>query len=317
MEHARLGRTGLDVSITCLGSGGASGLGQKTGLSFDESVKVVHAAMDNGVNFIDTATGYGTEEIVGAAIKGRRDELVISTKSPVVSDPMGRGDDFLTGDGFAERVDLSLDRLGTDYIDIFHVHGLKPRHYDYCVSEIVPAMERLRDQGKIRFLAVSEGWASDPRHVMLDRAIADDHFDVMMVGLNIVNESALQRILPVAKTKDIGVQAMYAVRGKLASPESAMQVVNQAVEAGEVDAADIDPSNPLGFLVEPGVATSLAEACYRFDRHAPGVDSVLTGTGNIGHLIENIGSISGPPLPPGVLSRLDHIFGRVESVIGD
>ena len=161
-------------------------MGRPVQQSFDDSVKVVHAAMDNGVNFIDTATGYGTEEIVGAAIKGRRDELVISTKSPLVSDPMGRGDDFLTGAQFADRVDLSLDRLGTDYIDIFHVHGLKPRHYDYCVSEIVPAMERLRDQGKIRFLAVSEGWASDPRHVMLDRALEDDHFDVMMVGLNII-----------------------------------------------------------------------------------------------------------------------------------
>src|SRR6185437_13503067 len=104
-------------------------------------------------------------------------------------------------------------------------------------------------------------------------------------------------VLPRAKERDIGIQGIYAVRGKLASAESARAVVAEAVERGEIDAADVDLADPLGFLLSPGVARSLAEACYRFDRHLPAVDTVLTGTGNLDHLRENIRALNAPPLP--------------------
>ena len=77
-------------------------------------------------------------------------------------------------------------------------------------------------------------------------------------------------MLPAARRNDMGVQIMFAVRGKLATAEGARALVAEAIEQGEVDPADVDASDPLGFLVAPRVADSLVEACYRFDRHAPG-----------------------------------------------
>jgi len=317
MDHTRFGRTGLDVSVASLGSGGASRLGQQYGATLEDSVRVVRSALDGGVNLVDTAGTYGTEEIIGAAIRGHRDGVVVSTKSAIVENPMARGTDLISGTRFSERVHASLARLGTDYIDILYVHGLQPEHYDYCVTEIVPVLERLRSQGSIRFSGVSEAWSSDPAHEMLERALADDHFDVMMVGLNIVNHSALAHIIPLAKEADVGIQCMYAVRRKLAQPDLARQVVEAAVAAGEVDPADLDRVDPLGFLVAPDVAGSLAEACYRFDRHSPGVDTVLTGTGSLDHLAENLRSMTGPPLPETVVARIGRLFGDVRSVTGD
>jgi aryl-alcohol dehydrogenase-like predicted oxidoreductase len=143
--------------------------------------------------------------------------------------------------------------------------------------------------------------------------VEDDYFDVMMVAVNLLNQSALRHVIPAAKHKDVGIQAICAVRGPLATLAGAREVIAAVVASGEVARADLD-AEPLGFLLADDVASSLTEACYRFDRHAPGVDTVLTGTGRIDHLRDNIASIGGPPLPGPVLARLAKMFGRVESV---
>ena len=93
--------------------------------------------------------------------------------------------------------------------------------------------------------------------------------------------------------------------------------VAEAIASGEVDPSDLDPADPLGFLIGPGVARSLASACYRYARHAEGIDTVLTGTGKIDHLLDNIESIGEPRLPEAVLDRLAAVFGRVETVTGE
>lgn len=317
MDYVRLGRTGLDVSVACLGTGGASKLGQTRGASAAQSVGLIQRALDIGVTAIDTAAGYGTEEIVGAAVRGRRDRVVISTKAAITQRQRAPGGEVVSGARYGEYIEGCLRRLGTDYVDIMYVHGLNVDRYEYCIEQIVPVLDRFRRQGKIRFIGVSEGWGGDPRHVMLERALADDAFDVLMVGLNVVNHSALERVLPVARQRDLGVQCMYAVRGKLAHPQGARQLVDDAVAAGEVDPDEVDPTDPLGFLLQPGVAGSLPEACYRFARHAPGVHTVLTGTGSATHLAQNVRSINGPPLPEGTLAHIGRLFGKVCSVTGD
>ena len=317
MDRVRLGRTGLEVSVACLGTGGHSRLGRAYGASFDDAVRVVRTAIDNGIDFIDTAGTYGTEEVVGEAVKGQRDRLVISTKNQVTRDAVsGQNGEYVAADEFTRMVDGNLSRLGTDYIDIMYLHGVSASQYGYCLSELVPALQRLRQQGKIRHTAISERFVSDPAHVMLESAVKDDAFDVVMVGLNVINQSALGSVLPAARRNDMGVQIMFAVRGKLATAEGARAVVAEAIELGEVDPADVDASDPLGFLVAPGVADSLVEACYRFDRHAPGVDTVVTGTGNVDHLLDNIRSLNRSPLPDESVDRLKRVFGRVRSVTG-
>ena len=175
MDRVRLGRTGLEVSVACLGTGGHSRLGRAYGATFDDAVRVVRTAIDNGIDFIDTAATYGTEEVVGEAVKGQRDRLVISTKNQVTRDAVsGQNGEYVTGHEFTRMVDGNLSRLGTDYIDIMYLHGVSASQYGYCLSELVPALQRLREQGKIRHTAISEHFQSDPAHVMLESAVKDD-----------------------------------------------------------------------------------------------------------------------------------------------
>ncbi len=154
-----------------------------------------------------------------------------------------------------------------------------PHQYDYCVSEMVPVLEKLREDGKVRSTAISERFYVDPRHELLARALQDDYFDVMMVAVNLLNQSALRHVIPTARAKDIGIQAIYAVRGKLATRESAQQVINQAIENGEVDPRR-PRSGPVGFstrgrgsrLADRGllsVRSSRAGDRYRPHGHRP------------------------------------------------
>ena len=264
MEYRILGRTGLRVSVMGLGAGGPSRLGQRDQLKTEaESVALVQQALDTGINFIDTAEAYGTEAIVGKAIAGReRGNIVISTKKS-----LGRA--RITPQDLRDGIDGSLRRLGTDYVDIYHLHGLHPDHYDYYRDEIVPALEDLRSRGKIRFTGVTEFWGRDLQHGMLQRALQDDCFDVYMVGFNLLNQTARETVLQPAMSKDIGILIMFAIRRALSRMDKLRETLEALIASGELDARDIDLDDPLGFLLSGGVS-SIPAAAYRFCRDEPG-----------------------------------------------
>jgi L-galactose dehydrogenase len=317
VDTVTFGRTGLEVSAAGLGCGGHSRLGQSYGLSTRQSVRVVRRAMDLGVSYIDTAQAYGTEEIVGKAVAKRRDSVVISTKaSPALLRSNGADGDVDGADALRRNVHDSLRKLGTDRIDVYHLHGVGDDEYAACVSELVPELEALRTGGLIRFVAISERFASDPGHAMLQLAVHDDCWDVMMVGFNPLNPSARERVLPVTQEKGIAVEVMFAVRRALSRPEELRRIAQELVDAGQVDAGVLDADGPLDFLVEHGAA-SVVEASYRFARHEPGCHVVLTGTGNTDHLEENVRSICAPPLPSADLDQLRTLFGHLDHLSGN
>lgn len=317
METTTLGRTGLEVSVAGLGCGGSSRLGQSQGKSMAHSIAIVREAIAEGVNFIDTALAYGTEEIVGQAIAGHRDTVILSTKSPVVEQGMSPlGKDYCSERGLIDRLEGSLKRLKTDYVDIFHLHGVTPEQYPHCRDVFVPVLRRLQEQGKIRWLGVTERFISDPGHAMLMQALEDDAFDVVMVGFNMLNQSARSRVLEKTRQRDVGALCMFAVRRALSDPNGLVEALNLMIEKGQVD-KDAIAGDPLSFLVEDGFAASLQEAAYRFCRHEPGIDVVLTGTGNLDHLRENLASLQRPALPRTTLERLERLFGRVDCISGN
>jgi aryl-alcohol dehydrogenase-like predicted oxidoreductase len=309
MERRVLGRTGLEASVMGIGSGGPSRLGQRTGASRATSVQIVRRGLELGVNFIDTAEGYGTEEIVGEAIRGwDRSSLVLSTKKST----RGR----VTRAEVRSSLNASLKRLGTDYIDIYLLHAVTPGIYESMASEIHPEMEALRNEGLIRFIGVTEFFNRDTRHEMLERALDDGIWDVIMVGFNVLNQSARLRVLPRASKEGVATLVMFAVRRALSRTERLTQVVGELIARGEVEKDAFDPSDPLGFVVKAGAA-SMVDASYRFCRDEPGVSVVLSGTGDISHLEENVRSFNRPPLPPDLVLSLRRIFGRVDSVTGE
>ncbi len=321
MQTAILGRTGLKVSIACLGAGGHSRLGRRAGATEAEAADLVRAAVDRGITIVDTAPGYGTEALVGAGLKGIRDGVVVSSKARAtkVGSSYDTHDslDFVTRQDLRDSVEASLSALRTDRIDILHMHGVRPQQYAHCRDVLLPELARLRDEGKIRYLGITEGFGVDQEHRVMHEAVADGAWDVLMLGYNFVNPSAAKLVLPAAREKNIGIMCMYAVRGALANRDSLKVLVEKLIRQGEVDAANVYRDDPGGFLVDSGTARSLTEAAYRFCRHTPGIDVVMTGTGNLHHLEENIASIGGGPLPPEILQRLASAFGNVRTATGD
>jgi aryl-alcohol dehydrogenase-like predicted oxidoreductase len=309
MQTVRLGRTGLTVSVAGLGCGGHSRLGMARGKDVHHAADMVRRALDLGITFIDTARAYGTEEAVGLGVKGRRGEAVISSKAGI-----GRGAELMSAADLARYVDDCLRKLDTTYVDLFHLHGVTPAQYPHARDVMVPELQRQQAAGKLRFLAISEQFGGDTGHAMFRQCLADDLFDVVMVGFNILNPSARERVFPVTREKDVGTLIMFAVREALSRPDELKKVVGELMARGEVDPGAVDADDPLGFL---GDGHAVVESAYRFCRHEPGANVVLTGTGDPEHLKANVAAIQQPPLPPEVLTRLDSVFGRVDSVSGN
>ncbi len=311
MEYRRLGRTGLSASVMGIGAGGPSRLGQRDNIRSEaESVDLVLQGLDAGINFIDTAEAYQTEAIVGAAVAQRdRGRIIISTKKRL-------GNENISPEKLLNGLHDSLRRLRTDYIDIYHLHGLRLEQYDYYCQEIVPQLQDLRQAGLIRFIGVTEHWNGDLHHSMLQRALEDDIFDVIMLGFNLLNQKARDKALPAAIKKDIGVLVMFAVRRALSQPEKLKATLLTLIESGEIDSSDIDIENPLGFLLADGSAVSIPDAAYRFCRAEAGAHVILSGTSNPRHLQANLESFDRPPLPPEHIERLKRIFRKVSSVTG-
>jgi len=309
MEYTTLGRTGLKVSVMGLGCGGPSRIGQRTGNSEDESIAIVKYALKSGINFIDTAEVYQTERIVGHGIKGyNRENLVLSTKKSTWGN--------LKPKDVLKSFERSLKNLGTDYIDIYHLHGVILSDYEYLYSEIVPILQELRDQGKVRFLGITERFNPDPHHSMLHRALQDDIWDVMMVGFNILNQSARDRVLAKAIEKNIGILIMFAVRLALSRPKRLKECLNELIGKNQISPSEINMDDPLKFLIHDGGAKSLVDAAYRFCRYEPGIHVTLSGTGNLNHLKDNLESILRPTLPERDLIQLKKIFKNVDSISG-
>ena len=314
MEYTTLGKTGLEVSVAGLGCGGPSRLGMRDDpQSANHAIALVKQALDLGVNFIDTAQNYGTEPIVGKAIAGvPRDRVIISTKKTLPAedhpDPAAE---------VVKGLEQSLKQIGTDYIDIYHLHGVEPKGYEFAKNRLLPAMRRLKEQGKICFIGVTEGFVPDPSHVMLHESLQENLWDVVMVGFSLLNPSARKTVLPLTQKNGVGTLNMFAVRRALSQPTRLKELCAELIAKGAIRKEALDPSDPLGFVLKMSNAPSLPEAAYRFCRHEPGVDVVLTGTGNPEHLKENIAAILKPPLPETVLQRLEKLFDGLDNLTGN
>ena len=310
MDYQILGRTGLRVSVAGLGCGGFSQLGLAAGKGEAHAVSIIHQALDLGVNFFDTAAAYGTEAVLGRAIKAvRREDVVIATKAPFAVSS-GRA----APETIVASLDNSLRQLDTDYVDIYQLHGVPPTAYDHARDVLAPVLLREKEKGKFRHLGISETAPHDPRHEMIARAAGDGLWEVLMVGFHMMHQSAREAVFPLTRAREIGTLLMFVVRNIFSQPERLRTTMIDLAAKGLVPSEIAASSDPLGFLVHQGGASSVPDAAYRFVRHEPGVDVVLFGTGDPEHLRTNIASILKPPLPAGDRQRLAELFGKLVGV---
>jgi aryl-alcohol dehydrogenase-like predicted oxidoreductase len=310
MDTITLGRTNLRVSAAGLGGGGFSRLGIDLGV--DHAASIARAAYDAGVTFFDTAMAYGSEPAVELGLRGiPRDRYVISTKFTYSNN--GK---IATETELLAALDASLKRLGTDYVDIYHLHAVVAEDYPQVSETLIPALIKAKEQGKLRFPGITERFAQDTSHIMLPIALKDDFFDVVMVGYNILNPSAAQSVLPLTLAQNVGTLCMFAVRSALHNPVQLRADIEHILAANQGDTELLKSDGALEFITKSGAANSLMEAAYRFCRHTPGIDIVLTGTKNPVHLAENLASISMPKLPDAITEKLGKMFAGVDCVSG-
>ena len=314
MDYQLLGKTGITVSALGIGTGGPSRVGLRTGGDQAQAQRIIRTALDYGVNFIDTAEAYGTEETTGAALVGLpRRELVISTKISTWEE--------MTAADVEQKVDDRLRALGTDYIDILHLHAVIIEDYRRVYDELVPGLLRCKEKGKIRCLGLTERFNADPSHKMLSRALQDEVWDVVMVGYNVLNQSARETLFPQLLARGTGVLDMFAVRLALSKPDRLRAVVDELLRTGavsreELQAAGGTPEDPLGWVLRESDAQTLPEAAYRFVRHEEAVHVTLSGTGSVDHLLQNIEAVQLPPLDQAVTEKLRHLFRNVDGITG-
>lgn len=314
LERRVLGRTGIEVTAIGFGAGGFSRAGLAQGV--DHTAALIAEAIDSGVNLIDTAEAYRTEPGVALGIErsdARRDDIVISTKVLFRTEH-----DWRSPAEIETAVRARLEALGTDYLDVVHVHGVRPKDYERVRDETLPALQRCVAAGTVRSVGITEAFRVDLRHETLIRAIADGVWDVIMVGFNLLNQSARETVLQPAIAADIGVLDMFAVRQALRDIDVLTAHLRAMSADGTLpDSVDVDAELGLVRRLVEQHGGSLTDLAYRFVREEPGISSVLVGTGDPDHLRANLDTFSRQRLDPAVLAELAAVLSGVTTLNGE
>lgn len=320
MQYRRLGRTGLEVSVLSLGSGGENRFGQSRYISRKGIRELVRQALDLGINFFDTASAYEqSESLLGESLRGLpRDRYHLATKVLPLSD-----NGIVTPAQVRLRVERSLQRLGVEALDILQLHRVAPDSYVQVRDRLMPELQKLRTEGKARYIGITEASRRDCEHRMLACALRDDLFDTVMVAYNLAHSSAENEVFPLARAHDVGVIGMTAARqlvfrsplarlkllsrvlaGLFASPPGRYRLKARLQEGL---AALCQPPPGQIFPVtrrEGGKPLELPSAAYTFAAAQPALATVLTGTTNTAHLEQNVLAALAPALTPDEIEQL-------------
>jgi aryl-alcohol dehydrogenase-like predicted oxidoreductase len=320
MQLRVFGRTGLGLSVLGFGCGAVGGF-MVRGDPADQE-RVVARAIAAGVNYFDTAVQYGngeSEKNLGRVLRRLKPaNLVVGTKVRLPESEFGR-----IADAVAVSLEGSLARLNLDRVDIFHLHnpiteagGGPSLSVRQVLDDVVPAFERLRQQGKIRFLGITAlGDTAAVRQVIDARA-----FDSAQIVYNMLNPSAAEALPPNYPAQDYGrlfdstqaagvgvVGIRVLAGGALSGSSERHPIAGPAPEpigsAMNYD-ADVDRARRLIALVEQGFASSLTEAATRFALSHPAMGTILVGMATPQQFEDALAAVEKGPLPRAALDRL-------------
>jgi aryl-alcohol dehydrogenase-like predicted oxidoreductase len=307
MQYRTLGRTGIKVSPYALGAmmfGAAIG-----NADHDESVRIIHKALDAGINFVDTADGYSlgeSERIVGKALKGRRDDVVLATKAhrPMGDDPNQRGNSRRWIITAAEN---SLRRLQTDHIDLYQIHRPDP---DTDIEETLSAFSDLIHSGKVRAIGSSTMPASE---IVEAQWVAErrglERFRTEQPAYSILNRGIEREVLPVAERYGMGTLvwsplAKGMLTGRIRKGQQT-DLHRAAVMTSFSDEHRLDVIEQIVPLAEKA-GLPMTHLAMAFAIAHPGVTSAIIGPRTMEHLDDLLAGAD-VTLTDEILDRIDEI----------
>jgi aryl-alcohol dehydrogenase-like predicted oxidoreductase len=312
MKYRTLGRTGIKVSPYCLGAMMFGAIGNP---DHDDSIRIIHKALDAGINFIDTADMYSageSEEIVGKALQGRRDSVVLATKARM---PMGgAGDPDPNRQGTSRRwlvraLDDSLRRLQTDHVDLYQIHRPEP---DTDVEETLSALTDLMRAGKIRAIGTSSFPASD---IVEAQWVAErrglQRFRTEQPTYSILNRGIEREVLPVCQRYGMGTLIYSPLGGGLLTGRYRKGQPNSTHRSSRyafrhlTDERRLDAVEQLIPVAEEA-GMSLTHLAMAFVIAHPGVTSAIIGPRTMEHLDDLLAGAKAT-LTDELLDRLDAI----------
>ena len=306
MLYNPLGTTGLQVSA--LGFGAARGYDQ------DDFPALVQAILDSGINFIDTATGYGDSELALGRVLQGRDDVIIETKY-CPYDSYRPGATYVgTPQALVASAEESLRRLRRETLDVFLGHGIRTVETldRFMTDGSYEAMVRLREQGKVRFIGISELSEADGTHEVLRQAVPSGAFDVVMLTLNFLLQTAADSILPLCREHGVGTVIMMPLNqaskdSGLVSIPAALECVRRHVAEGNLPAAPPYTDASLFDFLQP---TSIPEAALRYVL-SHDIGTCCVGMRSIDRLQENLRALDPPGLDDERKARLQSLFGCI------
>jgi aryl-alcohol dehydrogenase-like predicted oxidoreductase len=313
MENRQLGRTGVSVSPLCLG---AMMFGAWGNPDHDDSIRVIHRALDAGINFVDTADVYArgeSEEIVGKALKGRRDSVVLATK---VHGAMHDTDPNMQGNSrrwIVQEVEASLRRLQTDWIDLYQIHRWDPAT-DH--EETLGALTDLQRQGKIRYLGSS---TYPPSAIVEAQWVAEQrglsHFVCEQPPYSILVRGIETEVLPTCERYGMGVIPWSPLAGGFLSgkyrkgSDARSQRAERMPERYDVTRPEnqgkLEAAEQLALLAEEA-GLSLIHLALAFVLRHPAITSAIVGPRTLEQLEGQLGA-EDVHLTDDVLDRIDQI----------
>ena len=314
MEYRRLGRTGL--SISALGYGTARGNTDTP----QQMIGAYQAALDRGINFFDTATGYDngdSEVILGKALHGHP-EVLIETKYCPYDTYLPDAEYVGTPQALISSVEQSLKRLKRDHVDVLLGHGMRSSStLDRFMNDgCYEAMCQLKQQGKVRFIGISELSEADGTHQVLQKAVPTGAFDVVMVTINIFLQTAIDTVLPLCSQHDVGTVVMMPLNqaskmSGLVSVPAALECVRRHITAGNLpaEAPYIQPD-----LFDFAHPYSIPELALRFVL-AQDISTCCVGMRSAERVASNTAIVDGQPLNDDLMEKIKQLFGKIQSQV--
>jgi len=297
MNYRRLGRTGLRISEIGLGTVelgldyGVPVAGEHLRPPEEHAARLLNRALDLGVNFIDTARAYGaSEEIIGRALKGRRNEYILATKlAPIREDGQSDGE-------LAEQVKASiaesLRMLQTDVIDLLQLHWAPADVI--AKGRVLAAAREAQRAGQVRFIGASTYGEEAPL-----AALADGGYDTLQVAYNLADKTLEAQVLPLAQQQGVGIIVRSVLlRGVLTHrhhllPEPLAELRSAIAELSRLADAE---------------GCSLPEMAYRFVLAHPAVTTALVGTARSEELEAALAFAGKEPLPPALVAAIRQVI---------